>query len=201
MNDTVLTAGVDEAGRGCLIGSVFAAAVILPPDYLLPGLADSKKLSEKKRNLLAAEIKKQALAWCVASADTEEIARLNILHATLAAMTRAINGLAAKPQKILIDGNRLPPGLEVQAKAIIKGDSTVPAISAASILAKTARDAEMYALAEHHPQYGFEKHKGYGTPAHLAAIRQYGVLPQHRKDFAPVRELLAETDNAKQAGF
>ena len=172
--DGRLEAGVDEAGRGPLVGSVFAAAVILPPDYDLAGLADSKKLSEKKRDALAEEIRRQAAAWCVASADVAEIAELNILHAAMLAMRRAVEGLA------------------VEAEAVVKGDDKIAAISAASILAKTARDAEMYALAERYPQYGFEKHKGYGTAAHLAALKQYGALPEHRAGFAPVRELLAQ---------
>ena len=190
--DGRLEAGVDEAGRGPLVGSVFAAAVILPPDYDLAGLADSKKLSEKKRDALAEEIRRQAVAWCVASADVAEIAELNILHAAMLAMSRAVEGLAVPPQKVWIDGNRVPEGLAVEAEAVVKGDDKIAAISAASILAKTARDAEMYALAERYPQYGFEKHKGYGTAAHLAALKQYGALPEHRADFAPVRELLAQ---------
>lgn len=187
-----LEAGVDEAGRGPLVGSVFAAAVILPPDYDLAGLADSKKLSEKKRDALAEEIRRQAAAWCVASADVAEIAELNILHAAMLAMRRAVEGLAVLPQKVWIDGNRVPEGLAVEAEAVVKGDDKIAAISAASILAKTARDAEMYALAERYPQYGFEKHKGYGTAAHLTALKQYGALPEHRTGFAPVRELLEQ---------
>ena len=190
--DGRLEAGVDEAGRGPLVGSVFAAAVILPPDYDLAGLADSKKLSEKKRDALAEEIRRQAVGWCVASADVAEIAELNILHAAMLAMRRAVEGLAVLPQKVWIDGNRVPEGLAVEAEAVVKGDDKIAAISAASILAKTARDAEMYALAERYPQYGFEKHKGYGTAAHLAALKQYGALPEHRAGFAPVRELLAQ---------
>ena len=190
--DGRLEAGVDEAGRGPLVGSVFAAAVILPPDYDLAGLADSKKLSEKKRDALAEEIRRQAAAWCVASADVAEIAELNILHAAMLAMRRAVEGLVVPPQKVWIDGNRVPEGLAVEAEAVVKGDDKIAAISAASILAKTARDAEMYALAERYPQYGFEKHKGYGTAAHLTALKQYGALPEHRAGFAPVRELLAQ---------
>lgn len=190
--DGRLEAGVDEAGRGPLVGSVFAAAVILPPDYDLAGLADSKKLSEKKRDALAEAIRRQAVVWCVASADVAEIAELNILHAAMLAMRRAVEGLVVPPQKVWIDGNRVPEGLAVEAEAVVKGDDKIAAISAASILAKTARDAEMYALAERYPQYGFEKHKGYGTAAHLAALKQYGALPEHRAGFAPVRELLAQ---------
>jgi ribonuclease HII len=185
-------AGVDEAGRGPLVGSVFAAAVILPPDYDLPGLTDSKKLSEKKRDALALLIKEQATAWSVAWADTKEIQQYNILHATMRAMVRAVAGLNIPPAKIWVDGNRIPAGLSIPAEAIIKGDLKIAAISAASILAKTARDAEMYALAKRFPQYGFDKHKGYGTVAHLAALQQYGVLPEHRQDFAPVKALLAQ---------
>ena len=183
---------VDEAGRGPLVGSVFAAAVILPSQYDLPGLTDSKKLSEKKRDALAAAVKAQALAWCVASAGVDEIAELNILHATMLAMRRAVQGLAVRPHKVWIDGNRVPRDLGVAAEAVVKGDSKIIEISAASVLAKTARDAEMYALAERYPQYGFDKHKGYGTAAHLAALQQFGVLAEHRCDFAPVRNLLAQ---------
>lgn len=194
MNDTpfILTAGVDEAGRGPLVGSVFAAAVILPPDHNLPGLTDSKKLTEKKRDALAIQIKEQAIAWCVASANVAEIAELNILQATMLSMTRAIQGLAVKPQKVWIDGNRIPKNLSIVAEAVVKGDSKIIEISAASVLAKTARDAEMYALAERYPQYGFDKHKGYGTAAHLAALEKFGALPEHRQDFAPVKMLLAQ---------
>lgn len=192
MNDVFLTAGVDEAGRGPLVGSVFAAAVILPPDHNLPGLTDSKKLTEKKRDALAIQIKEQAVAWCIASANVAEIAELNILHATMLAMTRAVQGLAVKPQKVWIDGNRIPKNLGVAAEAVVKGDSKIIEISAASVLAKTARDAEMYALAERYPQYGFDKHKGYGTAAHLAALEKFGALPEHRQDFAPVKMLLAQ---------
>lgn len=187
-----LTAGVDEAGRGPLVGSVFAAAVILPPDFQLPGLTDSKKLSEKKRDQFAEMIRQEACAWHIASATVAEIAELNILHATMLAMKRAIEGLSVTPEYILIDGNRIPKHLTISAEAIVKGDSKIPAISAASVLAKTARDAEMYALAERYPQYGFDQHKGYGTVQHLQALAQYGVLPEHRQDFAPVRELLKQ---------
>lgn len=190
--ETLLCAGVDEAGRGPLAGSVFAAVVILPEHYDLPGLADSKKLSEKKRDALAAQIKAQAVAWSVAEAGVDEIARLNILHAAMLAMRRAVENLAVPPQRILIDGNRIPDGLPAPAEAIVKGDAKIPAISAASILAKTARDAQMYALAARHPQYGFERHKGYGTPEHLAALRRHGALPEHRRGFAPVRKILAQ---------
>ena len=185
-------AGVDEAGRGPLVGSVFAAAVVLPEEYDLPGLTDSKKLSERRRDELAVLIKQQALAWCVAAASMEEIDRLNILHASMLAMRRAVHGLERLPEKVWIDGNRVPPDLGCEAEAVIKGDSKIIQISAASVLAKTARDAEMYALAEHYPQYGFERHKGYGTAEHLAALQRHGALPEHRRSFAPVREILAQ---------
>lgn len=185
-------AGVDEAGRGPLVGSVFAAAVVLPNEYDLPGLTDSKKLSERRRDELAVLIKQQALAWCVAAASVEEIDRLNILHATMLAMRRAVHGLERLPEKVWIDGNRVPPDLGCEAEAVVKGDSKIIQISAASVLAKTARDAEMYALAERYPQYGFERHKGYGTAEHLAALQRHGVLPEHRRSFAPVREILAQ---------
>ena len=185
-------AGVDEAGRGPLVGSVFAAAVVLPDEYDLPGLTDSKKLSERRRDELAVLIKQQALAWCVAAASVEEIDRLNILHATMLAMRRAVHGLERLPEKVWIDGNRVPTDLGCEAEAVIKGDSKIIQISAASVLAKTARDAEMYALAERYPQYGFERHKGYGTAEHLAALQRHGALPEHRRSFAPVREILAQ---------
>ena len=185
-------AGVDEAGRGPLVGSVFAVAVVLPDEYDLPGLTDSKKLSERRRDELAVLIKQQALAWCVAAASVEEIDRLNILHATMLAMRRAVHGLERLPEKVWIDGNRVPPDLGCEAEAVIKGDSKVIQISAASVLAKTARDTEMYALAERYPQYGFERHKGYGTAEHLAALQRHGALPKHRRSFAPVREILAQ---------
>lgn len=185
-------AGVDEAGRGPLVGSVFAAAVVLPEEYDLPGLTDSKKLSERRRDELAVLIKQQALAWCVAAASVEEIDRLNILHATMLAMRRAVHGLERLPEKVWIDGNRVPPDLGCEAEAVVKGDSKIIQISAASVLAKTARDAEMYALAERYPQYGFERHKGYGTAEHLAALQRHGALPEHRRSFAPVREILTQ---------
>lgn len=185
-------AGVDEAGRGPLVGSVFAAAVVLPDEYDLPGLTDSKKLSERRRDELAVLIKQQALAWCVAAASVEEIDRLNILHATMLAMRRAVHGLGRLPEKAWIDGNRVPPDLGCEAEAVIKGDSKIIQISAASVLAKTARDAEMYALAERYPQYGFKRHKGYGTAEHLAALQRHGALPEHRRSFAPVRAILAQ---------
>ena len=183
-------AGVDEAGRGPLVGSVFAAAVILPPTFDLPDLTDSKKLTEAKRDALVPLIKEQALAWSVAQATVEEIAQLNILHATMLAMKRAIESLSVRPEEVLIDGNRIPKDLQVSARAIVKGDLSEPCISAASVLAKTARDAQMYALDQQHPQYGFARHKGYGTPEHLAALEAFGVLKEHRADFKPIKLLL-----------
>lgn len=185
-------AGIDEAGRGPLVGSVFAAAVMLPEHCIINGLTDSKKLSENKRNQLAAEIKQRASAYAIASASPSEIAQLNILHATMLAMQRAIAALQPQPEKSWIDGNRIPPHLNMPAQAVVKGDSKIALISAASILAKVARDAEMYALDQRYPQYGFAQNKGYGTAAHLAALQQYGVLPEHRQDFAPVKMLLAQ---------
>lgn len=181
--------GVDEAGRGPLAGPVYAAAVILNAAQPISGLADSKKLSEKKRERLAVEIKAKALAWCIASASVEEIDRLNILQATLLAMQRAVAGLSIQPGEVLVDGNRLPR-LEVPARAIIGGDATVAEISAASILAKTARDAEMLRLHEAAPQYGLGRHKGYGTAAHLEALQRHGAADFHRRSFAPVRAVM-----------
>ena len=192
MENNKVIAGVDEAGRGPLVGSVFAAAVILPAKYDLPGLADSKKLTEAKRDILAVLIKEQALAYSIAFASVAEIESLNILHATMLAMRRAIEGLSQMPTKVLIDGNRVPTGLTMAAEAIIKGDDKEPTISAASILAKTARDREMHELDKIYPQYGFAKHKGYGTAQHLAALAEYGVLAEHRALFAPIKNLLAK---------
>jgi ribonuclease HII len=184
--------GVDEAGRGPLAGAVFAAAVILDPARPIAGLDDSKKLSEKKRDRLAIEIREKALAWAVASASVEEIDRINILQATMLAMQRAVAGLALQPDEVLVDGNRLP-SLDLPARAIIGGDATVEAISAASILAKTVRDAEMMRLHETAPQYGLDRHKGYGTAAHLEALRTHGAADFHRRSFAPVRMILEKT--------
>ena len=189
--DDLLIAGVDEVGRGPLIGDVVTAAVILDPARPVEGLADSKKLSEKKRQLLAAEIRDKALCWHIARATVAEIDRLNILQATLLAMQRAVMGLRLRPDKVLVDGNRLPK-LPMPAEAIVKGDGRVAAISAASILAKVQRDEEMALLSREYPQYRLEKNKGYPTPEHLAAIAAHGVTPFHRKSFAPVRRALAE---------
>jgi ribonuclease HII len=181
--------GVDEAGRGPLAGPVVAAAVILDPARPIVGLADSKKLSARKREMLAIEIRDKALAWCVAEASVEEIDAINILQATLLAMRRAVAGLALTPAEVLVDGNRCPQ-LDLPVRAIVGGDAMVAEISAASILAKTVRDAGMVALHERYPQYGFARHMGYGTAAHLAALRTHGPCPVHRKTFAPVREQL-----------
>lgn len=186
---TGLPCGVDEAGRGPLAGPVVAAAVILDPARPIAGLADSKKLSAARREKLAVEIRAKALAWCVAEASVAEIDTLNILQATLLAMQRAVAGLAVQPGEALIDGNRCPK-LAVPARAIVGGDATVAAISAASILAKTTRDAGLLVLHAAYPQYGFDRHKGYGTAEHLAALREHGPTPHHRKSFAPVREQL-----------
>ncbi|HEX8987797.1 MAG TPA: ribonuclease HII [Rhodocyclaceae bacterium] len=181
--------GVDEAGRGPLAGPVFAAAVILDPAQPIDGLDDSKKLSEKRRDLLAVVIKAKALAWAVAWSTVEEIDAINILQATLLAMQRAVAGLAIVPAEVLVDGNRLPR-LDVPARAIIGGDASVAEISAASILAKTSRDAEMLKLHALAPQYGLDRHKGYGTREHLEALRVHGPADFHRRSFAPVREAL-----------
>ena len=181
--------GVDEAGRGPLAGPVVAAAVILDPARPIVGLADSKKLSAGKREKLAVEIRAKALAWHVAEATVEEIDTLNILQATLLAMQRAVAGLALTPTEVLIDGNRCPR-LDLPMRAIIGGDATVAEISAASILAKTVRDAGMRVLHAQFPQYDFARHMGYGTAAHLAALHTHGPCPWHRRSFAPVRALL-----------
>lgn len=185
----MIVCGVDEAGRGPLAGPVFAAAVILDPARPIAGLDDSKKLSERKRQRLEIEIKRNALAWAIASASVEEIDSINILQATLLAMQRAVAGLSVRPVEALIDGNRCPV-LDMPARAIVGGDATVAEISAASILAKTARDAEMLLLHERFPQYGLDRHKGYGTAAHLAALVQHGPADFHRRSFAPVRQML-----------
>ncbi len=182
--------GVDEAGRGPLCGPVVAAAVILDPARPIAGLADSKKLSEKRREKLAIEIREKALAWCIAEASVEEIDRLNILHATMLAMQRAVAGLALVPDRVLVDGNRCPR-LQVPCEAVVKGDSLVAEISAASILAKTARDAQLLELDKLYPQYGLAGHKGYPTAAHLAALRAHGACDIYRKSFGPVRDVIA----------
>jgi len=182
-----LVAGVDEAGRGPLAGPVVAAAVILDDCQPIAGLADSKKLSAARREALYDEIRAKALCCCIAQASVEEIDRLNILQATLLAMQRAVAGLRLKPGLVLVDGNRLPL-LEMRAEAIVKGDAKVAAISAASILAKVTRDRGLEQLDRLHPQYGFARHKGYGTPEHLQALRVHGPCPEHRRSFAPVAD-------------
>ena len=189
MKNTGFICGVDEAGRGPLAGAVFAAAVILDPIKPIAGLADSKKLSEKKRDFLAGEIKEKALAWAIASCSAEEIDEINILQASLLAMKRAVESLSLQPDELLVDGLHCPK-LSIPMRAIVQGDSKEACISAASILAKTARDAELYILDEQYPQYGFAKHKGYPTPLHMQMLALNGVLPIHRKTYAPVRRML-----------
>ncbi|HXE22120.1 MAG TPA: ribonuclease HII [Rhodoferax sp.] len=184
-----LVAGVDEAGRGPLAGPVVAAAVILDDLHPIAGLADSKKLSARKRELLFDEIRAKALCCSIAEASVDEIDRINILQATMLAMQRAVQGLRLKPSKVLVDGNRLPQ-FDLLAEAIVRGDALVPAISAASILAKVHRDRWCEAFDLQYPQYGFAGHKGYGTAAHMAALAAHGACPQHRKSFAPVARVL-----------
>jgi ribonuclease HII len=189
-----LVCGVDEAGRGPLAGPVFAAAVILDPLRPIAGLRDSKKLSEARRDALAIEIKACALAWSIAACSEAEIDELNILQATMLAMRRAVEGLQRQPTLALIDGNRCPV-MPVRAEAIVKGDDKVPAISAASILAKTARDAALADLHRLYPQYAFDQHKGYPTALHLERLRLHGVSPVHRKSYGPVKTLLAREES------
>lgn len=184
-----LICGVDEAGRGPLAGPVYAAAVVLDATRPIAGLADSKILSEKRRTALAESIRTRALAWAVAFATVEEIDRLNILRASLLAMRRAVEQLSLTPTEVLVDGLHCPE-IDLRVRAIIGGDATVAAISAASILAKTGRDAEMLRLHDRFPQYGFDRHKGYPTPEHLDALRRHGVCEIHRRTFAPVRKML-----------
>ncbi len=183
--------GVDEAGRGPLAGPVFAAAVILGEVHGIAGLADSKTLSAARRDALAVQIRQRAVAWAVASASVEEIDALNILQATLLAMRRAVEALATPPTEVLVDGLYCPKVVH-PARAIVRGDSLIAEISAASILAKTARDAVMVTLHTQYPDYGFDRHKGYGTAEHLNALRAHGVSGAHRRTFAPVRSLLGE---------
>jgi ribonuclease HII len=181
--------GVDEAGRGPLAGPVYAAAVILDPARPVAGLADSKKLTARQREKLSVEIRERAAAWAVATASVEEIDTLNILQASLLAMRRAVEALEPVPDEVLVDGLHRPR-LAMAVRAIVRGDATVPEIAAASILAKVGRDAEMLTLHNLHPQYGFDRHKGYPTDAHLRALREHGVSVVHRRSFAPVRALL-----------
>ena len=194
-------AGIDEVGRGPLVGDVVTAAVILDPDNPIEGLMDSKKLSEKKRNLLSIEIKEKAIAWSLGRANPQEIDTLNILHATMLAMQRAVAGLDVEPDFVLVDGNRCPTFLrnanqtgqensKIASQAVVKGDARVAEISAASIIAKVARDNEMIALDKLHPEYGFAKHKGYPTKFHLEKIIELGVLDCYRQSFKPVARVL-----------
>lgn len=189
-----LICGVDEAGRGPLAGSVYAAAVILDPNKPIQGLADSKTISEKKRDGLAIKIKENAMAWAIASCSAKEIDQINILQASLLAMKRAVELMIIDfnltPELVQVDGNKCPP-ISLPCEAIVKGDSKVQAISAASILAKTARDAELYDLDKMYPQYGFAQHKGYPSQQHLKAIQDYGICPEHRLTFGPVRKYLS----------
>ena len=185
-----LICGVDEAGRGPLTGPVYAAAVILSPEYPIIGLNDSKKLSEKKRESLYDIILEEAVAYCISSASVEEIETYNILGATYLAMSRAVSGLSRSPVLALIDGNRIPPQLTVPAQSVVKGDALSESIAAASILAKVSRDRVLKEMDTQYPQYGFAVHKGYGTAAHTAAIREYGPCPEHRPSF--LRKILGD---------
>jgi ribonuclease HII len=189
-----LIAGVDEVGRGPLAGDVVTAAVVLDPRFPIEGLADSKKLPEKKRDLLAAQIKQSALCWAIGRASPDEIDELNILHATMLAMTRAVEQLKITPEFVFIDGNRCPT-LTMPVQAVIKGDARVAEISAASILAKVTRDAEMKALDAILPAYGFARHKGYPTALHLQMLQIHGVTPYHRKSFKPVKLVIEQLIN------
>ncbi len=184
-----LFAGVDEVGRGPLAGDVVTAAVILDPHCPIEGLDDSKKLTEKKREGLFDIIKERSIAWCISRASVEEIDQINILQASLLAMARAVDGLSVKPEHVLVDGNKIPKW-DYPAEAVVKGDSRVPAISAASILAKVTRDREMIALSDAYPEYGFASHKGYPSKRHLEALELHGVLPIHRRTYAPVRKII-----------
>ena len=185
-------AGADEAGRGPLVGSVVAAAVILDPNNPIEGLNDSKKLSEKKREKLFIEIKEKALAWAIAEASAAEIDEYNILQASLLAMRRAVEKLDIQPDHVLVDGNKVPLGLMMSCDAVVGGDAIHPEISAASILAKVTRDHQMVELDQQFPQFGFAKHKGYPTKAHFEAIAQHGVISEHRRSFGPVRKVLEQ---------
>lgn len=190
-------AGVDEVGRGPLVGDVVTAAVILDPEYPIEGLMDSKKLSDKKRQLLSVEIKQHAIAWSIGRASPEEIDTLNILHATMLAMQRAVLGLNVTPDYVLVDGNRCPTFVgetsHIACQSVVKGDARVSEISAASILAKVARDDEMIALDKLHPEYGFAQHKGYPTKAHLEKIIEHGILDNYRRSFKPVANAIANS--------
>lgn len=184
-------AGVDEAGRGPLVGSVVAAAVILDPNNPIEGLNDSKKLTEKKREKLFIEIREKALAWAIAEASAAEIDEHNILQASLLAMRRAVEALPVQPEHVLVDGNKVPQGLAMSCDAVVGGDALHAEISAASILAKVTRDHQMIEMDQKHPQFGFAKHKGYPTKAHFEAIALHGVIDEHRRSFGPVKKVLA----------
>ncbi len=189
MNNILLVCGVDEAGRGPLAGAVFAAAVILDPAHPIGGLDDSKKLSARRREALEILIQQHALAWAVAQASAAEIDRINILQATLLAMKRAVEALRILPTEVLVDGLHCPK-IRIPARAIVRGDALEPAISAASILAKTARDRDLMRLHEIYPEYGFDRHKGYPTHDHLAALARHGITTEHRRSYAPVRRCM-----------
>ncbi len=182
-NEFGIFCGTDEAGRGPLAGDVYAAAVILNPDDVIEEINDSKKLSEKKREMLFDVIKEKAVSWCIATASVEEIEEINILNAAMLAMKRAVSGLDVKPEFVLVDGNKIPDGLEIKADCLVKGDALSASIGAASILAKVARDRYMKEIALKYPEYGFEKHKGYGTKQHREALLKYGPCPVHRMSF------------------
>jgi ribonuclease HII len=194
-----MLAGVDEAGRGPLVGNVVAAAVILDPGNPVDGLNDSKKLSASRREQLAEQVRDRAIAWSVVSIDSEQIDRINILQATMLAMQQAVEQLTVPPQHVFIDGNRCPQ-INVPATAIVKGDSRVAEISAASILAKVERDAQMMVLHQTYPQYGFDRHKGYPTKAHFEALAEHGPCPEHRTSYKPVRECLATRCGGRVTG-
>ena len=198
MPDTLLIAGVDEVGRGPLAGPVIAAAVILDPARPIAGLADSKKLSPARRERLALDIRANALAWALGRAEVAEIDRLNIFQASLLAMRRAVEALPMTPDRVLVDGKHCPP-LACPCTAIVRGDATVPAISAASIVAKVTRDAELRELHDRYPRYDFARHKGYPTAVHREALRRYGPCPEHRRSFAPVAAALQATIVEEQA--
>ena len=186
-------AGVDEVGRGPLVGEVVAAAVVLDPGYPIDGLKDSKKLSEKRRNTLYEQICERAIGYAIASASVQEIDQLNILHASMLAMQRAVLALTCQVDRVLVDGNRCPE-LPMPSEAIVGGDASHACISAASILAKVTRDRQMVELHQHYPDYGFDRHKGYPTREHLQALQRLGPLPEHRRSFRPVREFLEGAD-------
>lgn len=193
-------AGVDEAGRGPLVGSVVAAAVILDPNNPIEGLNDSKKLSEKKREKLFIEIQEKALAWAISEASAAEIDEHNILQASLLAMRRAVEALSIQPEHVLVDGNKIPQGLAMSCDAVVGGDALHPEISAASILAKVTRDRQMVEMDQKYPQFGFAKHKGYPTKVHFEAIALHGVIDEHRRSFGPVKKVLAALLDQQQAG-